>query len=304
MKNIIGHEEVQQTLTNMVIDKSLPHALLFHGPKGVGKRLVAETLAYHLFCPDNNSMLAGNLDIDTNHILYPQLEEMSHPDFSILEPEEGKKIIRISQVRDTINKLAMSSDGKKIVIIDAAEQLNNNAANALLKTLEEPNDNIHIIMICHNLSKLLPTIISRCRQFRFNPLSTEEIKTVIKNENIKIDIDKYINFTAGSPGELIDIEKTGKDAMAELDKFFNNPTNLYGSDINQICEIINRKKQAPIALSILLTYISNKFKQDKNHKWGEIYEKIQHKQQNMAEFNLNAMLTLESALTDVTKMYK
>jgi DNA polymerase III delta' subunit len=304
LKPIIGHTSVQQILTDMVATSSLPHALLFHGSQGIGKRLVAEKLAYHLFCPDTNSMLADNLSVDSNHELYPQLEEMSHPDYKILEPEEGKKVIKISQVRELINQLHLSADGKKIVIIDSAEQMNVNSSNALLKTLEEPGDNIHIILICHNLSKLLPTIISRCRQFRFNPLNKNEITQVIQQDSTKVDIDKYINFTSGSPGELIHIAKEGKIAMEQLNIFFQNPQNINGSEINQMAELLQRKKQAGIALSILMTYISNQFKQDKNHKWGDVYEKIQHKQQNMAEFNLNAQLTLEAALTDVSAMYR
>lgn len=304
MRPIIGHNEIQKILTDMVADNSLPHALLFHGSQGIGKRLVAEKLAYHLFCPEVNSMLAEDLGIDSNHELYPQLQEMSHPDYYILEPEEGKKIIKISQVRELISQLQLSSDGKKIVIIDAAEQMNNNSANALLKTLEEPGDNIHIVLICHNLSKLLPTIISRCRQFRFNPLNNDEITQVIKQDGTKVDINKYINFTSGSPGELLYIAKEGKDAMEQLDIFFQNPANIYGSEINGIAEKLQRKKQAGIALSILMTYISNQFKKDKNPNWGDVYKKIQHKQQNMAEFNLNAQLTLEAALADVASIYK
>ena len=92
--------------------------------------------------------------------------------------------------------------------------------------------------------------------------------------------------------------------MEQLNIFFQNPQNINGSEINQMAELLQRKKQAGIALSILMTYISNQFKQDKNHKWGDVYEKIQHKQQNMAEFNLNAQLTLEAALTDVSAMYR
>lgn len=304
MKPIIGHTSIQETLTEMGESGKLPHALLFHGPEGIGKRLVAEHLAYHLFCPDTGSMLAEPLGIDINHHLYPQLQEMSHPDYYVLEPEEGKHIIKISQVRALINQLALSSDAQKIVIIDAAEQMNISAANALLKTLEEPGDNIHIILICHNLSKLLPTIISRCRQFRFNPLTKDEIRQVVEQEGIKVNIDKYLYFTAGSPGELIYTAHEGKDAMTAIDTFFENVEHIYGYEINEIAEKLHRKKQADIALSILMTYISNQFKKDKNPAWGKLYEEIQHKQQNMAEFNLNAQLTLEAALSDVASMYR
>jgi DNA polymerase III delta' subunit len=304
MKPIIGHTSIQQTLTSMVAENALPHALLFHGSQGIGKRLVAEKLVYHLFCPDENSMLAEPLGVDTQHILYPQLQELSHPDYHILQPEEGKKVIRIPQVRELINQLHLSADGKKVVIIDAAEQMNNSAANALLKTLEEPGEDIHIILICHNLSKLLPTIISRCRKFRFNPLSKEEITEVLTQEKAKIDVNKYIHFTAGSPGAIIHMVQEGKEALNALETFFQADHGMNGSEINQIAEKLHRKKQAGIALSILMTYISNQFKQDKNPVWSEVYNKIQHKQQNMAEFNLNPQLTLEAALTDVTMMYK
>ena len=206
MKNLIGHESVQKQLNNLFETGRVPHAIMLHGAKGIGKRLIAEVFARRLLCGESKDLAANRelLTYDENHILYPQIEACSTPDYLLIEPEEGKKLIAVETVRKALKKLSLSSDGQRILIIDAVDQMNPNSANALLKTLEEPGQGVHIILIAHSLSRLLPTIVSRCRQFRVSNLSNDEVDTVLKveiPEKSAVEIDILVELANGCPGE-------------------------------------------------------------------------------------------------------
>lgn len=150
-----------------------PHALLLAGPKGVGKRDFALALAAARLCetPDDAGQACGSCS--SCH----WLAQGSHPDFRLLEPfseesdaeEEGprrKREISIAQVRDLSDFVSLSSvrAGERLIVICPAEAINTAAANALLKTLEEPNPQVHLILVSHQLQALLPTIKSRCQR--------------------------------------------------------------------------------------------------------------------------------------------
>lgn len=154
---------------------ALPHALLIRGPRGIGKLLFARALAQALLC---ESPLAGGAACGSCPAC-TWLAAASHPDFRQVEPggdtdegEEGKepgkksKVIGVDQVRALADLVNVSTHrgGPKIVLVHPAEALNVNAANALLKSLEEPPPRTHFLLVTHRPHMLLPTIKSRCRQ--------------------------------------------------------------------------------------------------------------------------------------------
>lgn len=148
----------------------LPHALMFIGPKGIGKRHLAESFAQLLLC---HNPVEGKV---CGHCRSCELMKANtHPDLILIEPEEAGKAIKVDQIReltDSLGKTAQQS-GHKLVILDPAEAMNTNAANALLKSLEEPSANTLLMLVSHTPSAVLPTIRSRC-QLRVLPMPREE----------------------------------------------------------------------------------------------------------------------------------
>ena len=174
--------EAWQHIVKQVRNETLPHAYLFSGLEGVGKLDFAKTFAQYLLCEvrinpiqesnKNNSKSLGVVDARAcGQCKQCKLfQSGTHPDLKIIEPDEGSKILKINMIRGMVDFFNQSSmqGGRKIAIIAPAEALNNNAANALLKTLEEPSDNSNIFLISHSSGRLLPTIRSRCQVLDFN----------------------------------------------------------------------------------------------------------------------------------------
>ena len=137
------------------------HAYLLHGPAGIGKRALAERLMALLLCQRPLADQACG-QCKSCHLLAAG----SHPDNFLLEPEEAEKPIKVDQVRALVNFVVQTAQlgGRKVVLLEPAEAMNLNAANALLKSLEEPSGNTVLLLISHQPSRLLPTIKSRCVQ--------------------------------------------------------------------------------------------------------------------------------------------
>jgi DNA polymerase-3 subunit delta' len=161
--------EWQQFCSQLTAQK-LPHALMLTGPRGIGKRHLAEALAQLVLCltPIEGTPCGKCRSCQLN-------QAQTHPDMLWLEPEEGSKSIKVDQVRElteTLSKTAQQG-GYKVIVLEPAEAMNANAANALLKSLEEPAAKTLIVLVSHNPSSVLPTIRSRC-QLRLLPLPRKE----------------------------------------------------------------------------------------------------------------------------------
>lgn len=150
----------------------LPHALLLHGPLGVGKRALAQSLAQALLCEAPNPTGACG-QCKSCH----WFEQGSHPDYKLIEPAEksddddapakkGSRPIAIAEIRALGEFLALAAHqgGWRVVVVQPAEAMNTPAANALLKTLEEPPANVLLLLVSHQPRRLLPTVLSRCRK--------------------------------------------------------------------------------------------------------------------------------------------
>jgi DNA polymerase-3 subunit delta' len=156
--------EVWQRLQRLRDADQLPHALLLAGPEGVGKRRFAMALGASLLCQAlSNGLACGRC---RGCLL---MAAGTHPDWSWLAPEERGKAIKIDQVRDLVESMAQTAQqgGRKLAVLAPAEAMNRNAANALLKTLEEPSGRALLLLISDSPARLLPTIRSRCQRLDF-----------------------------------------------------------------------------------------------------------------------------------------
>lgn len=142
----------------------LPHALLIAGPPAVGKRAFARALAQRLLCAAPDAGVACGQCRSCG-----LLAAQSHPDLFRLAPEEAGKAIKIDQVRQVVAALTQTAQqgGLKIAVIEPAEAMNRNAANALLKTLEEPGGATLLMLVSDAPGRLLPTLRSRCHRLEF-----------------------------------------------------------------------------------------------------------------------------------------
>ena len=207
--NLFSHKEEFQKLINLYKNNNLPNKILFSGEKGIGKC----TLAYHLI----NYILSSNEDfiyvLDNLKIIpdnksFKLVQNKSNPNFILVDIQEEKKNIDISQIRNLILTLNKSSFNTKprFVLIDNIELLNINAVNALLKILEEPNDNINFILINNN-KRILPTLKSRCLNFKIQLTSKQSIEIANKildnNYNEFLNEDLVNNYS--TPGEILNL---------------------------------------------------------------------------------------------------
>ncbi|MBP8202403.1 MAG: DNA polymerase III subunit delta', partial [Pseudomonas sp.] len=185
------------------------HAYLLHGPAGIGKRALAERLMARLLCqlPDGLSACG---QCKSCHLLAAG----THPDNYILQPEEADKAIKVDQVRDLVSFVVQTAQlaGRKVVLVEPAESMNINAANALLKSLEEPSGNTVLLLISHQPSRLLPTVKSRCVQ-QACPLPSEAMSLAWLQHALpacKADEHHELLFlAAGSPLMAVKMHEQG-----------------------------------------------------------------------------------------------
>jgi DNA polymerase-3 subunit delta' len=189
--DFIGHRAAEAELLAAYRSGRLAHAWLIGGPEGVGKATLAWRFARFLLANpdpgDRQARDASDLSVDPTHPAARQLAALAHPDFALIRREwqpDKKKIsseIMVEHVRQALQVFQMSAafGGWRICIADCAEDLNRSSANALLKMIEEPPQRSLILVVSHRPGQVLPTIRSRCRRLKLDPLSATEVADVV-----------------------------------------------------------------------------------------------------------------------------
>lgn len=202
------HATQWRTLTERVVAGNLPHALLLTGVGGVGKRRFARLFAKAVLCerPGERHEPCGNCRSCT------LFEAGSHPDFLFVRPEEEGKDITIGQVRTLTAQVALKSQygHHRVVVLDPAEQMNSNAANALLKTLEEPGADTLLLLVSDRASALLATIRSRCQQVAFRvPPKTEALAWLEAQLDDSGAAGSLLGLAGGAPLHAVELAREG-----------------------------------------------------------------------------------------------
>jgi DNA polymerase-3 subunit delta' len=205
--SLYGHHVEFLNFIELYKSQKLPNKILLSGEKGIGK----STLAYHvinqiLSIDEDDSYDLKNFKINPDNKSYKLILNKSNPNFISIDIDDDKKSIDINQIRNLILTLNKSSFNNKprLVLIDNIELLNINSVNALLKVLEEPNDNIFFILINSN-KKILPTLKSRCLNYNITLTSSQslEITNKILDQNcINLIHEQIINHYS-TPGSLL-----------------------------------------------------------------------------------------------------
>ena len=200
----------------------LPNKILLSGLKGLGKC----TLAYHLINyilseNDDNPYNLDKLIINSENKTFKLIQNGTCPNYNLIDVSFDKKNIDISQIRNLITNLNKSSFNSKprFVLIDNIEYLNPNSVNALLKILEEPNDNIHFILI-HNNKKIISTLLSRCLNFKIS-LNNQQINQInhflFENDLKNLIHEDFIDYY-NTPGNIYNLLKFAKEKDIDLKK--------------------------------------------------------------------------------------
>lgn len=173
----------------------LAHAYLFGGQQGLGKLLLAKHFSHFLLCtnPQGNESCGECRECQL-------LAAGTHPDLKVIQPVDSKEI-KIDQIRETINFFSQTSQrgGYKIIIIEPAESLNINSANALLKVLEEPTDNTLLILVSHQPALLMATIRSRCHIKKFNRPAVEISIDWLESKNVRTSAKELLRIANNIP---------------------------------------------------------------------------------------------------------
>lgn len=167
LADVAGQDHAVGLLLRAVASGRLAHAYLFDGPAGVGKRTAAVGLGLALVCPRAPGQGCGGCDVCRRVVAG------HHPDVRVLAPASSQIVVEQAQEIVSVAATRPHEAPARIVIIDEADRLNLNAANCLLKTLEEPHPDTHIVLVTAAPDRLLPTIRSRTQRVRFSPLRVD-----------------------------------------------------------------------------------------------------------------------------------
>lgn len=220
---VFGQAQAEATFLDAFSTGRLHHGWMLTGPKGIGKATLAWRMARFLLAtpPMEDNGLFGapppptSMEIDPEHPVARRLMARSEPGlFSLTRStveSTGRmsREIRIEDVRRLRSFFAMSAadGGKRVVIVDAADEMNTNAANGILKLLEEPPTNAILILVAHQPSRLLPTIRSRCRVLRCDPLDPQDLGDALSQAGVSpTNPDALTALAAGSAGTAIRLE--------------------------------------------------------------------------------------------------
>jgi DNA polymerase-3 subunit delta' len=215
MTSLFGQEEQTRTLLEAARGGRMHHGWLLAGPRGVGKAGFARAAALRLLAeaagpvPD-----APGLSVPADHRIAHLVASCAHPDYvelERLEKDNGElaRNISVDQIRglQRLFSTTPSLSGRRIVVIDSADDLERGAANALLKNLEEPPPGTLFLLVTHAPSRLLPTIRSRCRILRFPALGEDRMRAILKAQ-LDDDVDEQeiaslLKAGEGSPGRAL-----------------------------------------------------------------------------------------------------
>ena len=281
---LYGLENKFIELSNLFINNKLPTKIILSGQKGIGKC----TLAYHLINfvlskDEVNSYDTNNFSINNENKSFRLVLNNSHPNFNLIDVLTDKKQIDLAQIKLLIKNLSKSTftTGPRIILIDNIELLNRNSINALLKTLEEPNDNTFFILI-HNNKKVLPTLTSRCLNFKISLTNKNSIS--IFESLIGTEINQKVN------NDLIDYYFTPGNLFNLLLWAQKNKIDLKNIELREFLSIILDKDL--IKKDLFLNYIIYNFIElylikKISIKYSKLYSYFIEQFDNTKKFNLN-----------------
>ena len=308
---IIGHETQQHHLSQLIKNQQLPQTILFSGTDGIGKQLVAKELAKTLICGQSEE-LGGCQNCE----ICSKFTANASPDFHYWNPT-NKETSKPEFLRQLLKDLSLSSfsGGNRVLIIDNANTLSNTAANILLKSLEEPLENLYYILVTANAARLPITILSRCQKLVFQDLKSVQLAEIIK----KLPNDYFENIEAKDLEQIAKFDLHSLTAIKQIDDnyelwqsskgLFNDLITNKTASIKQNLKSLCKERDKLSSLIFFLTLISRHFLQTKLkkqaeaaeiEKWSIIINNLIEANYFILNRNLNANYLLSDILLDIS----
>jgi DNA polymerase III subunit delta' len=241
----LGHDRVREAILAQLGEGRLPGAIMLHGPQGIGKA----TLAFEMAA----AILVATGDEPVTRVR-EQVAAMSHPNLSLLRrrPKDSKSfysVIRVEDVRELRESLhhTRGRAGHRVAILDSIDDCNPSAANALLKTLEEPPAETTFFLISHRPGQLLPTIRSRCQNLGLRPLADDLVASVVSTTVPDLDaagLDRAVQLAGGRPRRAFETLGLGEDsAVASLIVWLQRPEAMPNAAHLQLADVLGANAQ-------------------------------------------------------------
>ncbi len=253
VSDIVGHDRAKRVLLNALAEGRVAHAYLFHGPAGVGKSTLARAFAGALLCESGSGDSCGQCSVCR------RVAEERFPDFFVLSPAGNS--IKIEQVRELQKKAQFKpyEARKKVYIIDGAETMTTEAANCLLKILEDPPPDTVFLLTAVNQYSLLPTIISRCQLIPLTKVPVGQIEEMLMT-GCQINPDEaalLASLSDGLPGAAREMAASGK-GLETRQTVLRLVEQIRNGNINDLLktaeEFENKKEDLPEILEQLLLW--------------------------------------------------
>lgn len=219
--SLIGHEAARQAIVQARNTGRMAHAWLLTGPAGIGKATLAWRFARLVLSAPDAAVSDDDIETDPAHPDVRKIIAGAHPDCRLIRrsvtkrsPYRFRTEISVEDIRDSATFLHHTAGMSewRCLIVDAADEMNLNAQNALLKALEEPPPRTLILLLAHAPSRLLPTIRSRCRTMPLHPLGAEQVSEVMARAGSELAPDEMriiSEISGGSPGKALDLARAG-----------------------------------------------------------------------------------------------
>ncbi|SDO47362.1 DNA polymerase III subunit delta' [Desulforhopalus singaporensis] len=217
---LFGQDRAKKMLSRALAGDRLPHAFLFRGEEGVGKQLFARGVAAAVNCRDVNRVGACGICSSCRKFI-----SSNQPDYVVIRPDKG--VIKIDRIRQLIRELEFApyESPVRVVVIEDVHAMRREAANALLKTLEEPPAKNLFILTAESSQEMLPTLVSRCQVIFFGPLSIADTVAVLQRHDIDAENRRLLaQLSGGSPGKALVYERAGMvPVWREVVTFLGDP---------------------------------------------------------------------------------
>jgi len=261
---LVGQGAAENSFLQAWDSGRLAHAWLLTGPKGIGKATLAFRIARFVLAGGNDSAggLFGDaapatLVMSSDHPVFRRIASGGHADFKLIErgwsddkQTKRKSEITVDDVRDvgSFMSLTPAEGGWRVVIVDAADEMNRNSANAILKVLEEPPKRALMLLVCHSPGRILPTIRSRCRRLTLPPLSRDTVTELLRRHHPELSVAELQGLAAladGSIGRALSLhEQGGMDLYGAMVGLLGSLPKLPGGALHDFADRIGRQAES------------------------------------------------------------